>query len=125
MWHSWCDPLAINQPAAAELTAFPGAAYTASKHGLLGLTKNTAAFYSTKNIRSVAILPGGMHTNIGDAMATGMNPEGWAVAEKSMAGELCDVNVTDVAQTVLFYAGPHAKGSNGATVAVDGGWLTF
>lgn len=36
----------------------PGAAYTASKHGLIGLTKNTAAFYGKKGVRCVAVLPG-------------------------------------------------------------------
>jgi len=32
-----------------------GAAYTASKHGLIGLTKNTAAFYGPRGIRCMAI----------------------------------------------------------------------
>ncbi|KAL1624334.1 hypothetical protein SLS56_007873 [Neofusicoccum ribis] len=100
-----------------------GAAYTASKHGLLGLTKNTAVMYGAKNIRCVAVMPGGMHTNIAEAMATGINPEGWKVAEKQMTGVLNDV--IDVAQTVLFYSSPHAKGANGAVVPVDGGWLAL
>lgn len=42
-----------------------GAAYTASKHGLLGVTKNTAAAYWKQGIRSNIILAGPMHTNIG------------------------------------------------------------
>lgn len=36
-----------------------GVAYTASKHGLIGLTKNTAAFYRMKGIRCNAICAGG------------------------------------------------------------------
>lgn len=36
-----------------------GVAYTASKHGLIGLTKNTAAFYRLKGIRCNAICAGG------------------------------------------------------------------
>lgn len=36
----------------------PGAAYTASKHGLLGLTKNTGVYYGRKGIRCNAIMPG-------------------------------------------------------------------
>lgn len=58
-----------------------GAAYTASKHALIGLTKNTAAFYGASGpgkygIRCNAILPGYMPTNIGDAMKNGVNEMG-------------------------------------------------
>ncbi|KAL1630020.1 hypothetical protein SLS54_000880 [Diplodia seriata] len=114
----------VNIASVASLkTAIAGAAYTASKHGLLGLTKNTAAMYNAKNIRAVAVLPGGMQTNIVDAMAAGMNAEGYAVAQKQMIQSLNDVR--DVAQTVLFYSSPSAKGCNGAAVSVDGGWLSF
>jgi NAD(P)-dependent dehydrogenase (short-subunit alcohol dehydrogenase family) len=41
-----------------------GAAYTASKHGLIGLTLNIAATYGRDGIRSVAIAPGGVDTGI-------------------------------------------------------------
>lgn len=39
-----------------------GAAYTASKHALIGLTKNTGYMYAKKNIRCNAICPGGVET---------------------------------------------------------------
>lgn len=42
-----------------------GAAYTASKHGVIGLTRNTAAFYRLKGIRCNAVQAGAMPTNIG------------------------------------------------------------
>lgn len=109
------------RPKADSISA--GAAYTASKHGLLGLTKNTAAMYNAKNIRAVAVLPGGMQTNITDAMAQGMNMDGYGVAKQQMIASLSDV--ADVAQTVLFYSSPGAKSSNGAVVTVDAGWLAF
>jgi len=41
-----------------------GAAYTASKHALIGLTKNTGYMYGKSGIRCVAIAPGAMNTNI-------------------------------------------------------------
>ncbi|KAJ5761160.1 hypothetical protein N7520_008316 [Penicillium odoratum] len=50
-----------------------GAAYTASKHGLVGLTKNTAAWYGEKGIRCNALMMGSMPTNIADSMRTGLN----------------------------------------------------
>jgi hypothetical protein len=51
-----------------------GAAYTASKHGLIGLTKNTAANFATEGIRCVAICPGGVDTGIspGESLESGI-----------------------------------------------------
>jgi len=45
-----------------------GAAYTASKHALVGLTRSTAWMYAKKGIRCNAICPGGTATNIGETM---------------------------------------------------------
>ncbi|MDH6432019.1 NAD(P)-dependent dehydrogenase (short-subunit alcohol dehydrogenase family) [Streptomyces sp. SAI-144] len=41
-----------------------GAAYTASKHGIVGLTKNLAVMYRKQGIRANAIAPGGTATSI-------------------------------------------------------------
>ncbi|KAF7552743.1 hypothetical protein G7046_g7317 [Stylonectria norvegica] len=61
-----------------------GVAYTASKHGLLGLTRNTASFYGAQGIASVALLLGGMDaTHIGDAFAEGVNMEGMQMMKAS------------------------------------------
>lgn len=58
-----------------------GVAYTASKHGVIGLTKNTASFYKSKGIRCNAIAAGGMPTNIANEVmaTTGFNMEGLEV----------------------------------------------
>ncbi|UZP40188.1 hypothetical protein NXS19_008004 [Fusarium pseudograminearum] len=54
-----------------------GSAYTASKHGLIGLTKSTAAFYGTKGIRCNALMIGIIGgTNLNDAFQNGVHPEG-------------------------------------------------
>jgi NAD(P)-dependent dehydrogenase (short-subunit alcohol dehydrogenase family) len=45
-----------------------GASYTASKHGLVGLTKNIAAMYGTDGIRAVAICPGAVDTGASKLM---------------------------------------------------------
>lgn len=45
-----------------------GAAYTASKHAVVGLTKNTAYMYEKEGIRCNAIAPGGINTNISSSM---------------------------------------------------------
>jgi NAD(P)-dependent dehydrogenase (short-subunit alcohol dehydrogenase family) len=44
--------------------AATGAAYISSKHGLIGLAKNTATNYAADDIRCVAICPGGVDTGI-------------------------------------------------------------
>jgi NAD(P)-dependent dehydrogenase (short-subunit alcohol dehydrogenase family) len=61
-----------------------GVAYTVSKHGLLGLTKNTAAFYASKGIRCNAIAAGAMKTNIANEFAQGgLNMEGYMTMKKT------------------------------------------
>lgn len=61
-----------------------GVAYTVSKHGLIGLTKNTAAFYASKGIRCNAIAAGAMQTNIAkEFMQGGLNMEGYMVMKKT------------------------------------------
>jgi len=57
--------------------------YTASKHGLLGLTKNTGVYYGPRGIRCNAILAGSMNTNIASALRNGINIEGLATMRRS------------------------------------------
>ncbi|CAK5267518.1 unnamed protein product [Mycena citricolor] len=99
-----------------------GAAYTASKHGVIGLTKNTAAFLGKKGIRCNAILPGGMATSIVDPNG-GLNMEFMAVLRSTMAMEPPMNKLEDVAKFVLALSedGP----LNGACVPVDGGWAAY
>jgi NAD(P)-dependent dehydrogenase (short-subunit alcohol dehydrogenase family) len=44
-----------------------GAAYVASKHGLIGLTRNTATTYAKQGVRAAAVAPGGVNTGIASA----------------------------------------------------------
>ncbi|KAG2026683.1 hypothetical protein GB937_001469 [Aspergillus fischeri] len=101
-----------------------GAAYTASKHGLVGLTKNTAAFYGNKGIRCNGLLLGGMDTNITDAFQAGFNKEGQDKALEigtAVKARLCEID--DVADMCLFLAcGKGSKLINGALIPADNGW---
>lgn len=106
----------------ADTRLLPGCAYTASKHGLVGLTKNTAAFYSDKNIRCNAIMPAGMSTNIAAGLANGYNEEGMKIV---MAQNVSNVDVKKVAEMVLFLASDAASEVNGSCLAADKGWLAF
>ncbi|MDZ7799723.1 MAG: SDR family oxidoreductase [Trueperaceae bacterium] len=57
-----------------------GAAYTASKHGLIGLTRNTAFVYAKRGVRCNAIVVGGVHTNIASSMDMSKADAGWTAA---------------------------------------------
>ncbi|KAK5018094.1 hypothetical protein BJ546DRAFT_1063778 [Cryomyces antarcticus] len=116
----------LNISSAAGIAGFrAGAAYTASKHGLVGLTKNTAAFYGKKGIRCNAILPGAMKTNIADALATGMNMEGYQTMQTTAAMGPSNNDIETVAKLCLFLCSDDAGVVNGACVQADGGWLSY
>jgi len=102
--------------------AAAGFAYTASKHGLLGITKNTAAFYAADGIRCNILLPGGMSTNIGDAFVNGKNEKGWAILEKIMAQGATASDMAKIANTAVFICSEQGNVINGASIAVDDGW---
>lgn len=53
------------------------------RHGLIGLTKNTAAFYRLKGIRCNAICAGAMQTNIGSNLANGFNMDGMMLMKQT------------------------------------------
>lgn len=100
-----------------------GAAYTASKHGLVGLTKNTAWMYAKRGIRCNAICPGATATNIAESMTPErMSPEGSQRA--GLFASLVPAYLTpdDIANLALFFASDESRNINGAIVPADGGW---
>ncbi|EHK17278.1 uncharacterized protein TRIVIDRAFT_214336 [Trichoderma virens Gv29-8] len=100
-----------------------GVAYTASKHGLVALTKHTAGFYGPKGIYSVALQPGGMtETNISDAFAKGMNVEGFK-AVKEVHPKMNNVPVDHVARYVAFLTEDGiGQSANGSCIVFTGNW---
>jgi len=110
----------------ASVAAFKGyasgAAYTMSKHGLVGLTKNTAAFYQFKGIRCNAIQAGAMETNISSAMANGYCKEGLEFSMKHFGdwqGVYCEL--PKMAKLVTYLCSDDASMINGALITADGG----
>jgi NAD(P)-dependent dehydrogenase (short-subunit alcohol dehydrogenase family) len=104
-----------------------GLAYTASKHGVLGLTRNTAAFYHEKGITCTMLQLGGLQaTNIQDAFAKGINMDGMAIMLKLVPGMkqgFNDVPLQDIAKFCVFLADREiAKTLNGAAVPFNRNW---
>ena len=100
-----------------------GAAYTASKHALVGLTKNTAWMYAPKGIRCNAICPGGTKTNIGESMTPDRIDMAGAMRAQAFAGLIPAVlEPTDIANLALFLASDESRYINGAIIPADAGW---
>lgn len=103
-----------------------GAAYTASKHALIGLTKNTGYVYAKVGIRCNAIAPGAMETNIGSTIDFTKISE--LVNERIMPGMVLNPrssNPSEVANVALFLASDEASFINGAVLVADGGWSAY
>lgn len=100
-----------------------GAAYTASKHALLGLTRSTAWMYAKKGIRCNQICPGATATNIGESMPRDkVDPTGAARAQEFAALIPAYLNPDDIAAVALFLASDESVHINGAVITADGGW---
>ena len=100
-----------------------GAAYTASKHALVGMTENTGYMYANEGIRCNAICPGGVETEIGSSMAAGSGIDEWGMG-RSMAGLDRSIGMgesEDIASAVLYVASDAAKFMTGAVIKIDGG----
>lgn len=104
--------------------ASAGALYTASKHALLGLSRNTSWMYAKEGVRTNVVIPGGVITNImGNSGVEG--PQDFVMAGYGAVKPYHDcaqgyVMPADIASTIVYLAG--AEGINGAEVAVDRGW---
>lgn len=100
-----------------------GAAYTASKHALVGMTENTGYMYAHEGIRCNAICPGGVKTEIAGSMMAdaGINQFGMGRSMAGLDGEIRQAEPEELAAAVLFAANDEASFMTGACVKVDGG----
>ena len=101
-----------------------GAAYTASKHAVIGLSKNVGFQYAKLGIRCNAIAPGAVKTNIGKTIN---NPSKFGMG-RAMAGP--DVNPRvgepeEIANIALFLASDDSSMINGAVIVADAGWTAY
>ncbi len=100
-----------------------GAAYTASKHALVGLTRNTAWMYAKRNIRCNAICPGGTMTNIVESLdRNAIDPTDAARVGEFTALAPAYLEPSDIANLALFLASDESRQINGAIIPADAGW---
>ena len=100
--------------------------YAASKWGLTGLSKSWAIELAPHGIRVNSIHPTGVDTPLNDGLAAMEGMTTQEIAERS-AGNLLPVpwiEPSDVAEAVLYLAGPGARYVTGTTLVIDAGLLT-
>lgn len=97
------------------------AAYNASKHGLIGLTRTLAAEWGGRGVRVNAICPGWVKSEMDVAdQASGSYSDADIVGRVPM-GRFASPD--DVARAIAFLADSEQSGFiNGQVLAVDGGW---
>jgi 3alpha(or 20beta)-hydroxysteroid dehydrogenase len=102
------------------------AAYTASKHAVVGLTKSTAVQYGPENIRANAICPSSVDTPMhrGEMEHFQDNPyfdfEKW-LADNHPISRIAEPE--EISHLVLYLVSPMAKWVTGATLSIDGGFM--
>lgn len=110
----------VNTASVAGLIGTPGSTgYTASKHGIVGLTKTSALEYAKAGIRINAICPGAVHTELIDRLIQ---------KYPSMLKFYEDVHpigrigrVEEVAGAVVWLCSPWASFMTGDVMVIDGG----
>lgn len=101
-----------------------GVAYTASKHAVVGITKNVAFQYAEKGIRCNAIAPGGVNTNIGTTM-NAPSPFGMERAMSGSSNNPRSGEPEEIASIALFLASDDSTFVNGAIITADAGWMSY
>jgi len=108
----------------ASLLSFSGGitvpAYTASKHGIAGLTKALANEWAAHNIQVNAIAPGYFRTDNTQALQDD-EARSSAISSRIPAGRWGDPE--DLGGAVVFLASGASDYVNGHLLVVDGGWM--
>ncbi|MER1984982.1 MAG: 3-oxoacyl-ACP reductase [Solibacillus sp.] len=112
----------VNMASIAGLIAGGGgAAYTASKHAVIGYTKQLSYDYCKEGIRVNGIAPGAIKTPMNAADFAGDGEMAKWVAEQTPAGRWAKPE--EVANVTLFLASEASSYMHAAIVPIDGGWM--
>ncbi|WP_169195752.1 2-dehydro-3-deoxy-D-gluconate 5-dehydrogenase KduD [Devosia sp. MC1541] len=96
------------------------ASYTASKSGVMGITKLLANEWAAKGINVNAIAPGYIETNNTEALRN--DPDRSASILGRIPAGRWGVS-SDIGDAAVFLLAPASNYMHGATIPVDGGWL--
>jgi NAD(P)-dependent dehydrogenase (short-subunit alcohol dehydrogenase family) len=94
-----------------------GAAYAASKHAIISLTKSAALDYAKSNIRVNAVLPGNIETPMMDRFTGGDIQKAIDLEPVGRLGK-----PEEIADAVLWMSADLGAFVTGASISVDGGW---
>ncbi|MGZ0198748.1 glucose 1-dehydrogenase [Streptomyces sp. RM1] len=98
------------------------AAYHASKHGVIGLTKSAAVEYAPKGIRINAVCPGVIETPMVADMLEGQAEAMAEIMSQQPIGRLGQAE--EVAAAAVWLCSPAASFVVGVALPVDGGYTT-
>jgi 2-deoxy-D-gluconate 3-dehydrogenase len=108
----------------ASLLSFQGGinvpAYTASKHGVAGITKALANEWGSRGVTVNAIAPGYIATDNTAALRADTDRNASILARIPIGRW---GNPDDIASVAVFLASPAARYINGEVLTVDGGWM--
>lgn len=97
-----------------------GVAYTASKHAVIGYTKNTAFMYGPQGIRVNAVAPGPVATNIEAPLRSELAGRRAMPLMQAMIGSRASAD--QIAAAITWLASADSINVNGIVLASDGGW---
>jgi len=115
----------VNMASVAGTVGAPTmAAYSASKHAVIGLTRTVAGEVGRQGIRVNAVCPGPIDTALIDTLHAGINPQDPAAVKafnvgRNPMGRYGEAQ--EVARLVVFLASDAASYVNGAAWLIDGG----
>ncbi len=95
-----------------------GTAYTASKHGVIGLTKQLAYDFGARGVRVNAICPGAISTGMTADLVD--DPHVTEMIGKTLAGRWAEP--AEIAHLAVFLASDKAAFAHGSVMVLDGGW---
>jgi len=108
----------------ASMLSFQGgirvASYTASKHGVLGITRLLACEWAAKGINVNAVAPGYIETNNTEALRNDAERSA-AILARIPAGRWG--RPEDIGDAAVFLLASASDYMHGAAIPVDGGWL--